>query len=63
METFKYYFNEDTVDHFKFVSSYATKEEVYNEIEEFVENNCTLEENEVEKDLVEDLFKQVYTER
>jgi len=63
MEVFKYYFNEDTVDHFKFVSSYATKEEVYNEIEEFVENNCTLEENEVEKDLVEDLFKQVYTER
>ena len=63
MKTFKYYFDEDTVDHFKFVSSYASKEEVYNEIEEFVENNCTLEENEVEKDLVEDLILQVYTER
>ena len=63
MKTFKYYFDEDTVDHFKFVSSYASKEEVYNEIEEFVENNCTLEENEVEKDLIEDLILQVYTER
>jgi hypothetical protein len=63
MKTFKYTFNEDTVDHFKFMSSYASKEEVYSEIEEFVENNCTLEENEVEKDLVEDLLNQVYIER
>jgi hypothetical protein len=56
----KYFWNEDTIDHFKFNSSYETKENMVKEIEEFVENNCQLEENEVEQDLIDDLVKQVY---
>jgi hypothetical protein len=56
----KYFWNEDTIDHFKFNSSYETKENIVKEIEEFVENNCQLEENEVEQDLIDDLVKQVY---
>ena len=59
----KYTWNEDTLDHFKFIANYDTKVNLLYEITEFVENNCTIEENEVEQDLVDDLVAQVYTER
>ena len=59
----KYTWNEDTLDHFKFIANYNTKEDLLYVITEFVENNCTIEENEVEQDLVDDLVAQVYTER
>ena len=59
----KYTWNEDTLDHFKFIANYDTKVNLLYEITEFVENNCDLEENEVEQDLVDDLVAQVYTER
>ena len=59
----KYTWNEDTLDHFKFIANYDTKENLLMEIAEFVENNTQLEENEVEQDLVDDLVAQVYTER
>ena len=59
----KYTWNEDTLEHFKFIANYDTKENLLYEITEFVENNCTIEENEVEQDLVDDLVAQVYTER
>jgi len=59
----KYTWNEDTLDHFKFIANYDTKENLLYEITEFVENNCSIEENEVEQDLIDDLVDQVYTER
>ena len=59
----KYTWNEDTLDHFKFIANYDTKVNLLYEITEFVENNCTIEENEVDQDLVDDLVAQVYTER
>ena len=59
----KYTWNEDTLDHFKFISNYNTKADLLYVITEFVENNCTIEENEVEQDLIDDLVAQVYTER
>ena len=59
----KYTWNEDTLDHFKFIANYNTKEDLLYVITEFVENNCTIEENEVEQDLIDDLVAQVYTER
>ncbi len=59
----KYTWNEDTLDHFKFIANYDTKENLLYEITEFVENNCSIEENEVEQDLIDDLVAQVYTER
>ena len=52
--------NEDTINHFKFISGYAEIEEVYNMIEEFVEVDCQLEEGETEKDLVDNLMKTIY---
>ena len=59
----KYTWNEDTLDHFKFIANYDTKEDLLYVITEFVENNTQLEENEVYQDLVDDLVAQVYTER
>ena len=59
----KYTWNEDTLDHFKFIANYDTKVDLLYEITEFVENNTQLEENEVYQDLVDDLVAQVYTER
>ena len=59
----KYTWNEDTLEHFKFIANYDTKENLLYEITEFVENNCSIEENEVEQDLIDDLVAQVYTER
>ncbi len=59
----KYTWNEDTLDHFKFIANYNTKEDLLYVITEFVENNTQLEENEVYQDLVDDLVAQVYTER
>lgn len=56
----EYKWNEDTIDHFKFISGYATVDEVYNMIKEFVEIDCQLEEGETEKDLVEDLMNKIY---
>jgi len=59
----KYTWNEDTLDHFKFIANYDTKVNLLYEITEFVENNTQLEENEVYQDLIDDLVAQVYTER
>ena len=56
----KYKWNEDTLNHFEFISSYATVNEVYTMIEEFVEIDCQLEDGETEKDLVDNLMKTVY---
>jgi effector-binding domain-containing protein len=54
-----YYWDEDTINQLQFLSSYTSVEEVYNEIQEFVENNCEIQENEVEQDLIDDLVRQV----
>jgi len=56
----KYEWNEDTLNHFEFISGYATVNEMYNMIKEFVELDCQLEEGETEKDLVEDLMNKIY---
>jgi hypothetical protein len=60
MKNKKFYWNEETLNYFKFNSNYQNKEEVINEITLFVENECSLEDNETEEDLIKDLIKQVY---
>lgn len=59
MKKFKYYWDEETINHFQFMSSYVSGEEVYEAIQEYVETECQLEENEVEQDLIDDLVRQV----
>ncbi len=56
----EYYWNEDTVDHFKFTSAYISKDEVLKEVQEFVEIDCTFENGDTEKYLVNDLMNKIY---
>ena len=56
MKTSKFYWNEETIDHFKFMSSYISESEVKQEIKDFVEINCTIEGDETEEELANDLF-------
>jgi hypothetical protein len=56
----KFYWNEDTLNHFKFNSSYQNKNQTIKEITLFVENECSLEDNETEEMLINDLINQVY---
>ena len=56
-----YYWNEDTVNHFKFMSSYLSKDKVIEEIVEFVLYECSLEDGETDEMLVEDLTNRIFT--
>ena len=60
MKNKKFYWNEDTLNHFKFHSTYQNENQTIKEITEFVENECSLEDNETEEMLINDLIKQVY---
>ena len=59
----KIYWNPDTIDHFIFISNYADVDQVLTQVEDFVEDNCELQENDTEKDLVEDLMNKIYERR
>ena len=56
----KYTWNEETVEHFKFESSYENREKIEQRIREFVELECDLEDGETEEDLANDLIETVY---
>ena len=56
----KYYWNKETVQHFKFESNYLSKKEVLKSVENFVSIDCEIQQNETEKDLVKDLMKQIF---
>ena len=56
----KFHWNEDTLNHFEFQSSYDSKDKVLQDITLFVENDCTLEDNETEDELINDLINQIY---
>ena len=59
----KYYWNEETIEYFKNRNKPGCEGQFIREIEEFVKNNCDLEENEVYQDLMDDLKDQVKAER
>ena len=52
--------NEDTINHFVFISKYADVDQVLTQVEEFGEADCQLENGETEKDLVKDLMNKIY---
>ena len=56
----KFFWTEDTLSHFRFESSYISKDEIKKNIETFIELECTIEEYETEEELSKDLFNQVY---
>jgi len=57
--TNKFYWNPETLEHFKFTSHYQNEIETIKEITLFVENECDIEENETEEMLVNDIKKQI----
>ncbi len=59
MKKFKYYWDEETINHFQALTSISSGEEVYEAIQEYVETECQLEENEVYQDLIDDLVNQI----
>jgi len=52
----KFYWNEDTLNHFKF---HVPNSETLKEITKFVENECSLEDNETNEMLINDLINQI----
>lgn len=56
----RFYWGEDTVNHFKFESAYLPKKMVRTNVLKFVKIDCTWEEGETEEDLVNDLMKKIY---
>ena len=56
----KFYWDEDTISHFQFISSYESKEKVIEKITNFVDFECELMGDETEEDLIEDLTNQIF---
>lgn len=56
----KFHWSEETLNHFEFQSSYDSRDKVLQDIILFVENDCTLENNETEDELINDLINQIY---
>jgi hypothetical protein len=56
----KFYWNADTINHFKFISNYGYRNEVLSLVKEFVQADCSLEDGETEEDLVTDLMSKIY---
>jgi hypothetical protein len=56
----KFHWSEETLNHFEFQSSYDSRDKVLQDITLFVENDCTLENNETEDELINDLINQIY---
>ena len=56
----KFHWNDDTIAHFRFESSYLTKKQTILAIKEFVEIDCILEDDETEEMFVKDLINRVF---
>ena len=55
------YFNDDTINHFKFESNYVSKKEIQKQVEEFVEIDCEYNSSEDKQMLIHTLIKLIYT--
>ena len=56
----KFHWNEETINYFRFQSSYLNEKQIKASVKDFVECDCTPEDGETEKDLVIDLMEQIY---
>ncbi len=55
-----FYWSEETISHFEFISSYLSKEQTIDKIKKFVVVDCTLQDEETEEMLIEDLTNLIY---
>ena len=62
MTASKYYWNPETINHFQFMSSYLSGEDVLEIVQDFVSVDCTIEDGETEEELVADLTRVIYNE-
>ena len=58
----KYYWNPETINHFQFMSSYLSGEDVLEIAQDFVSVDCAIEDGETEEELVIDLIRVIYNE-
>ena len=56
----KFYWNEETIQHFRFQSNYINEKQMLESVKDFVKCDCTPEDGETEEDLVIDLMEQIY---
>ena len=56
----KFHWNEETINYFRFQSSYLNEKQIKASVKDFVECDCAPEDEETEKDLVIDLLEQIY---
>ena len=57
----RYYWNEDTLKLFKdLIELGEDYETIKEQVKLFVQRDCTLEDNETEEDLINDLINQIY---
>ena len=56
----KFHWNKETINHFRFQSSYLNEKQIKASVKDFVECDCTPEDLETEEDLVIDLMEQIY---
>lgn len=59
----KYYWNEDTINHFKEISKTKDALGTITEIGKFIESDCEIQEGENVRDLIIDLINKVYTQK
>lgn len=66
MTVSKYYWNPETINHFQFMSSYLSGEDVLEIAQDFVSVDCTIEDDDneelFEEELVIDLIRVIYNE-
>ena len=66
MTASKYYWNPETINHFQFMSSYLSGEDVLEIVQDFVSVDCTIEDDDneelFEEELVIDLIRVIYNE-
>ncbi len=55
-----FHWSEETISHFEFISSYLSKEQTIDKIKKFVVVDCTLQDEETEEMLIEDLTNLIY---
>jgi len=58
-----YYWNEDTINHFREISKTKDALGTITEISKFIESDCELQEGENLRDLIIDLINKVYTQK
>ena len=58
-----FYWSEETINYFKFISSYLSKKQTIRKIELFVEMDCIPAEEETEDMLVQDLINVIYKQK